>query len=121
MEFIEFTLVGDPARAKATVAEALTTRKFRITWSDDWTATAERGNKVANVLLGAFAQYFKVGVAVRSAPTDGQSIVRIERASRGFMGGAIGVARTNKNMRALHDELVATFQAAGVLVATNIP
>lgn len=121
MEYSEFTLIGDPARARATVAEALTARKFKLAWSDDWTATAERGSKVANALLGAFAQYFKVDVKIRSAPTAGQSIVRVERGSRGFMGGAIGVSRTNKNMRTLHDELHATFQTAGVLVDASTP
>ena len=48
--------------------------KFRLVWADDWTAVAERGNKVANAFAGAAAQYFKVGVAIRSADT-GHSIL----------------------------------------------
>lgn len=115
MEYFELSLTGDPARAKATVQQALEQRKFKVAWADEWTGTAERGNKVANALLGAFAQYFKVNVAIRSAPTDGQAIVRIERGSRGYLGGAIGAARTNKNMQQLFDESQATFGAAGVL------
>jgi hypothetical protein len=115
---VEFVLTGDPARAKATVQQALETRKFKITWSDDWTGLAERGSKTANAFLGAAAQYFKVGVAVRSGH-DGNAIVRLDRLSTGWMGGAIGASRTTKNMNTLRDELGATFQSAGVLVSAN--
>jgi len=114
----EFTLHGDPARVRATVQQALETRKFRLTWHDEWTATAERGNKAANAVVGAAAQYFKVGVAIRSG-SDGNSIMRVERQSSGWMGGAIGASRTTKNLERLRDELGATFDAARVLVATT--
>ena len=115
MDVVEFFLVGDPTRAKATVAQALEARKFKVKWSGEWDATAERGNKIANVLLGAMAQYFKVDVNVRSA-ADGSSIVRIQKSSSGWMGGAIGAVRTKKNFESLHAELDSTFRAAGVLV-----
>ena len=114
----DLTLQGDPARVRATVQQALETRKFRVTWNDEWTATAERGNKVANALAGAAAQYFKVGVIIRLAG-DGNSIMRLERQSSGWMGGAIGASRTTKNLERLRDELNATFDAANVLVATT--
>ena len=114
----DFTLRGDPARVKATAQQVLETRSFRLAWRDEWTATAERGNKVANAIVGAVAQYFKVGVAIRSG-TDGNSIMRVERQSSGWMGGAIGAARTTKNLERLRDELTATFGAADVLVSTN--
>jgi len=113
----DFTLQGDPGRVRSTVQEALEGRKFRLKWHDDWTATAERGNKVANAVVGTAAQYFKVGVAIRSGD-DGNSVLRVERQSSGFMGGAIGAARTTKNLDRLRDELDATFQTAGVLVGT---
>jgi hypothetical protein len=116
MEYVDFMLTGDPAQAKATVSEALERRKFKLSWADEWTATAERGNKIANALLGAFAQYFKVGVVIRTDEASGHGIVRIERGSRGMMGGAIGVARTNKNMKQLAEELTTAWQSSGVLV-----
>ena len=114
----EFTLQGDPAHARATVQQALEMRKFRLAWNDEWTATAERGSKVGNALAGAAAQYFKVGVGIRSG-TDGNSILRVERQSSGWMGGAIGASRTTKNLEQLRDQLEATFGAANVLVATT--
>jgi hypothetical protein len=113
----DFTLRGDPAHARVTVQQILEARKFRLTWHDDWTATAERGNKVANVVAGAAAQYFKIGVAIRSGP-DGTSITRVERQSSGWMGGAIGASRTTRNLEQVRGELDAAFTAAGVLVGT---
>jgi hypothetical protein len=66
-KFVEFTVTGDPAMAKATAEQTLTSRKFRITWNDDRTATAARGSKAGNILAGSFARYYKIGVEVRSA------------------------------------------------------
>jgi hypothetical protein len=115
MNAIEFFVTGDANRAKVTVVEALQARKFTLTWSTDWDAVAERGNKVANALAGAFAQYFKVGVSVRTGP-DGHGVVRLDKSSKGYMGGAVGASRTTKNFDALAADLEATFRGAGVLV-----
>ena len=114
----DFTLQGDPARVRATAQSALESRQFRLEWHDDWTATAERGSKVGNAIGGAFAQYFKVGVAIRSAD-EGHSVLRVEKQSSGAMGGLWGMSKTNKNLTALSEELEATFGAAGVLVTTS--
>jgi hypothetical protein len=116
---VEFVLIGDPARAKATAAQALEARKFKLSWHDDWSATAERGNKIANALAGAAAQYFRVDLRVMSASDGEQSIVRIDQKSSGWMGGAIGASRTKKNMAALREELTQTFSAASVLVGVR--
>jgi hypothetical protein len=118
MDIAEFTVAGDASRAKATVIDALQTRKFRFTWSGEWDAIAERGNKIANALAGAFAQYFKITVLVRTAP-DGNGLIRIEKSSKGYMGGALGASRTRKNFDGLVADLQATFAAAGVLVNVN--
>jgi hypothetical protein len=116
--FVTFTVVGDATRARATVAGALEARKFRVNWSDDWNAVAERGNKVANALAGAAAQYMKVLVSLQQGDDPGHTVIRVEKGSSGAMGGAIGVSRTTKNLLTLRDQLTETFQAAGVLVAT---
>ena len=115
MNAVDFIVAGDANRAKLTVVQALESRKFKLTWSSEWDAVAERGNKVANVLAGALAQYFKVGVLVRTAP-DGNGVIRIEKSSKGYMGGVVGASRTSKNFDALAGELEASFRAAGVLV-----
>ncbi|MGB8861098.1 MAG: hypothetical protein WCC60_17705 [Ilumatobacteraceae bacterium] len=115
MNAVEFVVVGDANRAKATVIEALENRKFRLSWSTEWDAVAERGNKFANVLVGALAQYFKVGLVVRSGP-NGEGIIRLDKSSKGYMGGAVGAHRTTKNFDGLAADLEATFRTAGVLV-----
>lgn len=118
MKTIDFTVVGDPAAAKATAAAALEASKFRLSWADDWTATAERGSKVGNALGGAFAQYIKLGLEIRSLDAA-QSIVRLAQGSKGYMGGALGVRKTNKSIAKLRDELTGYFQTQGVLVGVN--
>ncbi len=115
MNTVDFIVTGDAARAKATAVAALESRKFKLTWQSEWDGVAERGNKVANALAGAFAQYFKVGVLVRTAP-DGNGVIRLEKSSKGYMGGAVGAHRTTKNFDLLAADLEATFRAAGVLV-----
>ena len=85
----EFTLLGDSGVAKQTAIEAFESRGFSFTWIDDWTCRATKGNKAANVMLGALAQYFELEMSVR-ALDDEQSVVRIATLSSGWMGGAIG-------------------------------
>lgn len=115
MNAVDFIVAGDANRAKLTVVQALESRKFKLTWASEWDGIAERGSKVANALAGAFAQYFKVSVLVRTAP-DGNGVIRIEKSSKGYMGGAVGARRTSKNFDSLAAELEASFRAAGVLV-----
>jgi len=118
-KYVAFTVVGDAARARATVAAALGARKFKVNWSDEWNAVAERGNKVANALAGAAAQYMKVLVSLQQGEDPGHTVIRVEKGSSGAMGGAIGVSRTTKNLLTLRDQLSETFQSAGVLVGTS--
>ena len=119
MNAVEFDLTGDPQRAKATAIQALESRRFKLTWSNDWDAVAERGNVVANVLFGALAQYFKLGLSVRSG-APGVSIIRIDKSSSGWMGGWMGARRTKSNFESLHADLEASFRAAGVLAAVRV-
>jgi len=64
------------------------------------------------------AQYFKVGVRIISGEA-GQTTVRIEKQSSGWMGGAIGASRTTKNLASLESELRTTFEGAGVLISVQ--
>ena len=114
IKYVDFLVTGDPTTARATVERALVDRKFKVVWGDDWTAIGERGSKTANVLVGAAAQYFRVGVQLTSAQ-PGETTIRIERLSSGWMGGAIGASRTTKNLARLRTELEGAFSNAGVL------
>lgn len=118
MKTIDITIRCEPGDAKQAATSALESRKFRLNWKDDWSAVAERGNKVANAFAGALAQYFKVNLSLHSA-SPGETIVRFEQASSGAMGGIIGVKRVGKNMQQLRDEVSGAFQEKGLLVAVN--
>lgn len=120
MSSYEFTLRGDAARARQTAADALQAREFVMHWSVDWTAKAVKGDKTKAVLLGAFAHYMEVGVAVRSLDEE-HSVVRIDALTTGWMGGLWGVSKTTKQFAEVRDQLGATFDAAGVLVAHRNP
>jgi hypothetical protein len=115
---VEFIVTGDPAAARTVVVNALEARRFRLGWSDEWQATAQRGQMWLNVLVGAFAQYFKVELKVSSAE-QGRSVIRLEKSSSGIMGGAVGVSRANKNLAALRDELSQVFTEQGILVGVK--
>lgn len=108
---IDFVVTGDPVAVRATVEQALTSRGFSLMWQDDSTGIAERGSRVANVLIGALAQYFEVGVRI-VAGQPGKTLVRIEPLSSGWSGGIGGVARTRRNIESLGAELEAIFRQA---------
>jgi hypothetical protein len=118
MRYVEFVLTSDASQAKAATVDELEANKFRLTWADEANGLAERGSKLWNAVAGAAAQYFKVGVRVAPG-ADGQSTVRLEQLSSGWLGGAIGAARTRRNLARLRDDLASTFSKAGVLVSVT--
>ena len=95
---IDFVVTGDPVAVRATIEEALTSRGFSMMWQDGSTGIAVRGSRVANVLIGALAQYFRVGVRI-VAGRPGEALVRIEPLSSGWSGGVVGVARYSQEYR----------------------
>jgi hypothetical protein len=112
-ETIEIAVTGDPVPARNTVAQSLEAQKFTVTWQDEWNGTATRGSKKKQMVLGAFAQYFEVGIAVFAV--EGGSVVRLTRPSAGLSGGVAGRQRAVNQFRKLGEETRATFAAAGVL------
>lgn len=119
MKQVEFHIDGDAAQAKATVVEALETRKFKLSWTSEWAGVAQKGSVVANALLGALAQHFKFGVSVMTDP-EGHGVIRMDKVSSGWLGGALGARRTTKSFENLKAELEQTFSAAGVLRKVDV-
>ncbi|MHA3703381.1 hypothetical protein ACXR2U_14480 [Jatrophihabitans sp. YIM 134969] len=112
-DITDIAVTGDPSRARDTVAEALAAQGFTLTWTDDWNGVATRGSKKKQMLLGAFAQYFEVGIAVFGV--DGGSVVRLTRPSAGVSGGLAGRQRAVNQFGKLGKDMRQTFAAAGVL------
>src|SRR5437879_4148421 len=115
MKSVEIGIRADAPASRAMASQLLEANKFRLTWHDEWTATAERGSKVGNALGGAFAQYFKVGLRVLSGG-EGEMIIRFEQQSSGWMGGALGARRTTKNMEWLRDNMSSWLQQQGMFL-----
>jgi hypothetical protein len=113
----DFTVVGDPSRAKVTVEKALVDRGFRVIWSDDGNAVAVRGNKMANVFAGALSRFMKVAISLHAGDEPGQTLIHLQKGSSGALGGIPGVARTTKDLYNLRNQLSGIFQEAGVLVS----
>ena len=110
----EIAVVGDPARARATVVQALERRGFSFAWQDEWSGTAEKGSKGKQVLLGGFAPHLQVGISLHAI--DRGTVVKLVRPSSGISGGLMGRAKAVKQFNGVADELLAAFREAGVLL-----
>jgi hypothetical protein len=55
-------------------------------------------------------------VSFRRGPEPGRTVIRLQRASSGAMGGMIDVSRTTKNLTAAPEPAGRDDPAAGVLV-----
>ncbi len=77
-----------------------------------------KGSTAGNVLLGALAQKFVVGLSVTSVG-DGQSMIRFDRQNSGWMGGAVGAVRVTRNMKSLRDQFRDAMSARGMLAGVR--
>lgn len=118
MKYVDVSVRLDAPAARERAAQELATRKFTLAWQDEWYGVAERGSKVANVFLGALAQYFKVGIRLMAAP-EGVTVVRFEKLASGWLGGWIGAMRADNQMRTLRDDFAAAFDSMGLLAGVS--
>lgn len=69
---------------------------YRMEWTNEWTAVAERGSMVKTLLLGAFVEpHVRVGLQVCGAGPN-QAILRLTKINSGWMAGAIGAHKNKK-------------------------
>jgi len=120
-DHIDFFVTGDPAAARDTVEAALFEQQFHLNWQDDWNATAERGSKGANFLLGGLVKYLRLGLHIMSAGDD-QVVVRLEAESSGtyvgqsaWLGESIGNHQMNDELVTLRSVIESAFTSAGTL------
>ncbi|SRR6266566_2208564 len=118
MQYVDIAVRLAAPAARNRAAQELVARKFKVTWQDDWYAVATRGSRIANAFAGAMAQSYKVGIRVMAGEGD-VTIVRFEKLASGWMGGAIGAARADKEIRSLRDDFAAAFQSAGLLAGVT--
>jgi hypothetical protein len=118
VQAVEFLVNGDPSAARNAAIGILQARGFNINWSTEWAGEAVKGNTAGNLLLGALAEKFVVGLQVTSTPS-GQSLIRFERRNSGWMGGAIGARRVSNNMKALRDQFSQAMTQTGMLAGVQ--
>ncbi len=118
-ESADISVAGVPDLARDTAAAALAARGFTLTWSDPWTGLASKGSRGKQMVFGAFAMHFEVGITVFAV--DGATVVRLTRPSTRVTGGLAGRARARKLFSTLTAELVEVFRANGVLLAPPGP
>lgn len=114
VESREIAVAGDPTRARASVMQALESRGFTVVWQDDWSATAEKGSKGRQMLLGGFAPHLQVGISLHAIEQG--TVVRLIRPSTGISGGLMARAKSVKQFNGIADDLLAAFRQAGVLL-----
>jgi hypothetical protein len=118
VKYVDVAVRLDAAAAKDRAAQELASRKFRMTWNDEWYGVAEKGNKVASIFLGALAQYFKVGIRIMAGDGD-VTVVRFEKLASGWMAGWIGAIRADRQLKELRDDFASAFDAAGLLAGVS--
>jgi hypothetical protein len=114
MQYVDVSVRLDAAAARDRAAQELESRKFRVTWENEWYGVAERGNKALSLVVGVFAQYFKVGIRVMASQGD-VTVVRFEKLASGWMSGWLGALRADKQIKDLRDDFARAFDSVGLL------
>ncbi|HEU0132798.1 MAG TPA: hypothetical protein VFQ85_17600 [Mycobacteriales bacterium] len=118
MIYVDIAVRLEPQAARERAVQELEARKFRLAWQDEWYGVAEKGSKGLSLVLGALAQYFKVGIRVMGG-ADGVTVVRFEKLASGWMSGWIGAIRANNQVKSLRDDVARAFEQQGVLVGVS--
>lgn len=114
---LDMVLAGDPAGHRHSLDQLLRGNGWTTQWSSEWSGMATKGNKVMNVLFGAFAQYHEMQFQFSSNP-DGTTNLHVYRMGEGCAGGLIGMHKARKTFEqsatmieqhyASHEALLAT-------------
>lgn len=118
MDAVSLTVNVDPGTARDTATGVLAALKFRLTWTDEWHAIAEKNSRKKAVWLGGFAPHVKVRVRV-FAGGDGSTIVRMDPESLGVIGGVAGIVRTQRAYTNLVEKTTAAFTERGALAGVS--
>lgn len=115
----ELILSGDPARLRDGLQQLLLSSGWKTEWAPGgWSGVATRGNKVMNVLFGAFAQYHEMTFAFSSRP-DGTTSLTCYRSGDGCMGGLWGMYKVKKSFEETTATVEHHFAQAGALVSSS--
>lgn len=110
----EIAVALDPTAVREATHRQLEGHKFRLVWTDEWHAVAERGSTAGAFFGGVMTPHYKLDVQLMTGP-DGSTIVRLSRDARTFTGSLTARMRVDKEIQHVSEELVAGFGSMGVL------
>jgi len=93
---MDLVLRGAPSELRDRLSHMLGAAGWQMHWTSEWSGLATKGNKVANALLGGFAQYHEMHFAFSTMP-DGSTAVVLYRTGSGCMGGLWGMHQVRKS------------------------
>lgn len=118
MQYVDVAVRLDAPAARDRAAQELAARGFTVKWNDEWSATASKGSQVANAFLGVLAQYLKFGLRVMAGEAE-VTVVRFEKLSSGWMGGYLGMRKTDKQLKSVRDDFARAFDSVGLLAGVS--
>jgi hypothetical protein len=115
--YVDLLVKGSVQNVQTLVQSAFVSTGFQVTWAGPTQGKAEKGSKGANLMLGAFAQYY--GVDFQIAPNPNGAALRLIKANTGWAGGYLGARKVEKQFVELGDTLEAWFRHQGVLLGRS--
>ena len=109
-----FAQGGDLDGIRGMAQAAFEQNKFKVEWLDTYAGVAKKGNRVLNILFGAFCTYHEISFNIFQSE-KGEVYVHLERRSSGWWGGLIGASMAKKRFRAVRDMLAAYLNSQGAL------
>lgn len=115
----DLVLAGEASIHRHALVQLLAGRGWVMTWDPSgWGGIATRGNKVANVLFGAFAQYHELRFGFVTNP-DGTTGLTVFRTGDGCMGGLYGMYKVKKSFKETSAIVEQHYVATGTLLSSS--
>ena len=115
----DLVLAGDAVAHRDVLRQMLAHRGWSIQWDPSgWSGLATKGNKVMNLLFGAFAQYHEIRFAFATMP-DGSTGLTVYRTGDGCMGGLYGMYKVKKSFRATSASIESHYATTGNLLSSS--
>src|SRR5216683_1933411 len=99
--YSEISVNGPVDNIQNLVQQAFFSNGFSVKWDSPGRGKAEKGSRVANLMVGALAQHYSVDF--ETLPTAEGGILRPHKGNTGLIGGLIGVEKVNKEFNQMSD------------------
>ncbi|MFT6395862.1 MAG: hypothetical protein ACJAYU_000604 [Bradymonadia bacterium] len=115
----DLVLAGTADTHRTALMELLASQGWAMKWDPaGWGGIATRGNRVANVLFGAFAQYHELRFGFVTNP-DGTTGLTVFRTGDGCMGGIYGMYKVKKSFKETSAIVEQHYVSTGALLSSS--